>query len=122
MATTVGSELMSGNVTVSLEGLMKETKWRVRHAVIKLMASLAKEFGKDFYSKNVESIFIQFLTDNVSAVREAGIEQVKVLADTFKADWVINSYVPKAVEVLNRDKLGYLYRITILNSIAVLVS
>ncbi|MDR3736516.1 MAG: hypothetical protein P4L10_13400 [Acidobacteriaceae bacterium] len=120
VASVVGPELVTSGLLMSLSNLMKEPKWRVRHSVVTLVAGLANEFGKDFYAKNVEPIFLQFLTDSTAAVREAGIEKLRLLAAEFKADWVINSYIPKAVEVLSRDKQGYLYRMTVLNSIAVL--
>ena len=98
---------------------MAEAKWRVRYSVIKLLANLSKEFGKDFYEKNTEELFLKSLTDSVAAVRDEGIDQINKLAKTFKADWVVNCLLPKSEEILHRDKIGYLYRISVLNAIVV---
>jgi hypothetical protein len=120
VAILVGPELISSGLLMSLSNLMKEAQWRVRHSVVNLVGNLLKAFGKDFYAKNVEPIFLLFLVDTSAAVRDAGIEKLLVMANEFKADWVINVYAPKAVEILNRDKIGYLYRMAVLNSLAVI--
>lgn len=119
VAVVVGPELFSVSLLMSLANLMKEPQWRVRMTVINLTSSLAKDFGKEFYAKNLESIFLLFLTDTASSVREAGIEKLQILATEFKADWIVNGYLPRANEVLSREKLGYLYRIAVLNSLSV---
>lgn len=120
VAVVVGPELFSGSLLMSLANLMKETQWRIRMTVIHLTSSLAKEFGKEFYAKNLESIFMLFLTDTASSVREAGIEKLQSMATEFKADWIVNGYLPKANEIMNREKIGYLYRMAVLNSLSVL--
>lgn len=119
VAVLVGPELFSGTLLMSLANVMKEPQWRVRMAVITLAAHIAKEFGKEFYVKNLEVIFMLFLVDTASAVREAGIDILQVLAGEFKADWVVNGYLPKAFEVISKEKIGYLQRIAVLNSMAV---
>lgn len=119
VATCVGPEQLTSSLLMPLSNLMKEAQWRVRMALINLLANLAKEFGKDFYMKNLEPIFMQFLVDNVAAVRDAGIEKLQLLAAEFKADWIVNGYLPKANEILNKDKQGYLFRLAVLNSLVV---
>ena len=121
VATVVGPDLVTSTLLMSLATLIKEQKWRVRMAVIQLTANLAKEFGKDFYAKNLEPIFLQFLTDNAASVRDMGNEKVQMLANEFKVDWVVNSYIPKANEIMSKEKQGYLYRMAVLNSINVFV-
>jgi len=120
VAMVVGPEMVTGTLLMSLSNLMKDPKWRVRMAVTQLTANLGKEFGKEFYTKNLEPIFLQFLTDNAASVRDMGIEKLLMLATEFKADWIVNSYIPKANDILNKEKQGYLYRMAVLNSINVL--
>eukprot|EP00826_Nyctotherus_ovalis_P036138 TRINITY_DN3186_c0_g1_i1.p1 TRINITY_DN3186_c0_g1~~TRINITY_DN3186_c0_g1_i1.p1 ORF type:complete len:520 (+),score=94.15 TRINITY_DN3186_c0_g1_i1:285-1844(+) len=121
VANFIGPEFITSSMLMSFSNLMKDQKWRVRNAVLDLLGNLAKEFGKDFYAKNIEQIFLQFLTDAVAAVRDTGIAKVELLANTFKADWVLKVYLPRAIEAFNKDKQGYLYRVTALKSMAVLV-
>jgi len=118
VALVVGPEIFSGPLLMSLSNLMKESQWRVRLAVVTLVSNLAVQFGKEFYAKNLETIFLLFLTDTASTVRDIGTEKLQLLANEFKADWVINGYLPKAVELLNKEKLGYLHRTAALSSIA----
>lgn len=120
VAIIIGSELISSGLLMSLSNLMKEPQWRVRLSVVNLIANLAKEFGRDFYMKNLEPIFMQYATDNAASVRDAGIEKLLLISSEFKADWVINAYLPKATEIMNKEKLGYLYRMTLLNSYLVI--
>ena len=119
VATVVGAEVMTSTLLASLSALMSEAQWRVRMALVGMLAHFGKEFGKDFYAKNLESTFMQFLVDAVAAVRELGIKTLQTLAVEYKADWVVNGYLPKALEILNREKQGYLYRMAVLNSTAV---
>ena len=119
VATSIGPDFISSSMLMSFSNLMKDSKWRVRNSVLELLGNLAKEFGKDFYAKSVEQIFLQCLTDTVAEVRETGIMKVEMLANAFKADWVIKAYIPKASDIFNKDKQGYLYRMTALKSIAV---
>ena len=121
VAMCVGPDLITSSLLMGLSNLMKEAQWRVRMALINLLANLAKEFGKDFYMKSLEPIFMQFLLDNVAAVREAGIERLQTLALEYKADWIVNGYLPKANEILGKEKQGYLFRMAVLNSTMVFV-
>ena len=91
-------------------------QWKISY-----IANLGIEFGRDYYAENIESIFLMFLTDSVFAVREEGINKVILLAETFKADWVINSYIPKVKKIFSNNKFGYLHRITAINSLVVLI-
>lgn len=120
VAVVVGPELFSGALLMSLANLMKEPQWRVRMAVISLAAHISKEFGREFYTKNIETIFMLFLVDTASSVRESGVDMLQILAAEFKADWVVNGFLPKAFDVLGKEKVGYLHRISVLNSIAVI--
>jgi len=45
--------------------------------VIELVGDLAIKFGKEVFIKNLESIFMQYLTNTAAAVREMGIAKVK---------------------------------------------
>jgi|LauGreDrversion4_2_1035121.scaffolds.fasta_scaffold355762_1 serine/threonine-protein phosphatase 2A regulatory subunit A len=57
------------------------------------------------------------MSNTAASVRDTGVKKVKELADKYKGDWVISSFIPKVVEIYNTDKQGYNYRMTCLYSL-----
>ena len=58
-----------------------------------------------------------FLTNTASSVREMGIRKSKEIAEKFKSDWILSSFIPKVIESYNVDKQGYNYRMCSLQSL-----
>ena len=46
-----------------------------------------------------------------------GVRKAKELADKYKGDWIISTFIPKVVETYNIDKQGYNYRMCCLQSL-----
>ena len=86
-------------------------------AVFELVGDLSKHFGKDVFTKHLESIFLSYLSNSAASVREMGIKKSKELAEKFKADWVMSAYIPRVIEIFNVDKQGYNYRMCCLHSL-----
>ena len=116
VASVAGSETINGPVLIAMNNLTKDGQWRVRQVVFEASANLGKIFGKEFFIKNIEPIFFAYLSDTAAAVRESGILKVSELANEFKSDWIISSLIPKTLEIMNKEKIGYLFRIACLNS------
>jgi len=85
-------------------------------AVIELVGNFATIFSKEVFVKHLEPIFMTYLTNTAASVREMGILKIKDIAEKFKADWIISSFIPKLIENYNVDKQGYNYRMCSLNS------
>ena len=45
-----------------------------------------------------------YLTNTASSVREMGISKSREIAEKFKSDWILSSFIPKVVENFNVDK------------------
>ena len=86
-------------------------------AVYELLGDLSKMFGKEVFQKHIEGIFMTFLTNTASSVREMGIRKSKEIAEKFKSDWILSSFIPKVIESYNVDKQGYNYRMCSLQSL-----
>ena len=86
-------------------------------AVFELIGDLSKLFGKDVFTKHLESIFLTYLSNTAASVREMGIKKVKELAEKFKADWINSGFIPRVIEMFNVDKQGYNYRMCCLHSL-----
>lgn len=72
--------------------------------VFELLGNLAIQFGKEVFVKNLESIFMQYLTNTASAVREIGIQKSKEIGEKLKSEWILANYIPKVIENYNIDK------------------
>ena len=97
--------------------MTKDAQWRVRMAVFELVGDLSKQFGKDLFQKHLESIFLSYLSNTAASVREIGIKKSREIAEKFKADWIMSSYIPRVTEMFNIDKQGYNYRMCCLHSL-----
>ena len=73
-------------------------------SVFELIGDLSKAYGKEIFSKHLESIFLSYLTNTAASVREMGIKKSKELAEKFKADWILSGFIPKVIENYNIDK------------------
>lgn len=79
-------------------------------SVFELIGDLSKLFGKEAFSKHLESIFLTYSTNTAASVREMGIKKARELAEKFRGEWILTSFIPKVVENYNIDKQGYNYR------------
>lgn len=64
--------------------------------------------------------------DNAWTVREEGVKKTKVwsiqkqqIGQFFKSEWVIGKLIPKCIEFINKEKLGYLHRLAAFNTLKV---
>ena len=67
------------------------------------------------FNKYMEPLFMHYLKDRASAVREIGTAKLKTLVEIFKSDWAMQSIIPKLNEVLKQET-GYLFKIAALYS------
>lgn len=70
------------------------------------------------FNKYLEPLFLHYLKDRASAVREAGVGKLKTLVEIFKPEWALQAIVPKLNEVLKQET-GYLFKIAALYSFQV---
>ena len=118
IANVIGNEMLSSPLLTTLTNMTKDGQWRVRMGVFELIADLAVIFGKDVYTQHLASIFMGYLGNCASSVRQMGIQKSAILAQNFKQDWVMNEYIPVVSKHYTVDKKGYNYRMCCLNSLA----
>ena len=98
--------------------MTKDGQWRVRMGVVELIGDLSIIYGKEIFCKQLQSIFMGYLTNTAASVRQMGISKAVVLAQHFKQDWVMNEFIPVVINHYSVDKKGYNYRMCCLNSLA----
>jgi serine/threonine-protein phosphatase 2A regulatory subunit A len=96
--------------------LAKDRQWRVRLEVIQFVPLLAAELGPNFFDEKLNSLCMSWLTDNVFAIREAAIANVRKLTETFGVDWAQANIIPSILNLHSHP--NYLHRMTTLFSIS----
>lgn len=100
----------------SLKNASEDNKWRVRLETLEGVVKIAQHFKQvDMFSKYLEPLFLHYLKDRASAVREVGVAKLKTLVEIFKTDWALQTIIPKLNDVLKQET-GYLFKIAALNS------
>lgn len=74
---------------------IEDEKWRVRLEAYESLVELAKHYhNPEMFAKHIEPLYMNFLKDRVSSVREGGVEKLGVLINTIKSDWFITRMLP----------------------------
>lgn len=90
-------------------------------AVFELIGEMSKLFGKEVFQKQLEGLFLSYLSNTAASVRDMGVRKSRELAEKFKGDWIMTTFIPKVNEIYNVDKQGYNYRMCCLSSLQQIV-
>ncbi|KFG49456.1 HEAT repeat-containing protein, partial [Toxoplasma gondii p89] len=73
--------------------------WTLRVEIIKQVVPISKAFGVDFFSKHLQSIFIEAFSDHVYDVREAAVDACPPLTTEFGVRWAVEILLPRLRQV-----------------------
>ncbi len=90
----IGAEALAQSLLPALSELGMDAKWRVRLAVIEHMPMIARQLGQAFFSAQLVSLCLHWLTDRVYFVRKAAARSLCQLTVLFGADWAAAFVVP----------------------------
>merc|ERR1712087_928731 len=76
--------------------------------------TLTKLFGVEVFQAKLENLYLSSLRDSVHSVREAAVQYLKGVADTFGSQWTVEHLLPKLVEQYPQSS-GYANRVTTLH-------
>lgn len=116
VAGVITAEILNPQFLTTISNMTKDAQWRVRMGVFELIGDLSKMYGKEVFLKHLESIFLTYLTNTAASVREMGIKKSREIAEKYKSEWILSSFLPKVIENFNIDKQGYNYRMCSLYS------
>lgn len=122
VSLVIGPDVISAPFLATLTTMTKEAQWRVRMAVFELIGEMSKQFGKEVFQKQLETIFLSYLGNTAASVRDMGVKKGREIADKYKGEWVMASYVPKIIETYAIEKQGYNYRMCCLQSLQQIVT
>merc|ERR1712045_735411 len=97
-----------------IQNLIMDNHWRIRQSVVEQVPKLARLFGVEMFQTKLEALFLTSLRDSVHSVRQAAIENLKEIADTFGSQWTVEHLLPKLVEQYSQSA-GYANRVTTLH-------
>ena len=80
IARVSSPDMLTASLIKTLTEMAKEGQWRVRMAVLELVAEMGFIFGKEVFCKHLQTIFMGYLTNTAASVREMGVEKSAILA------------------------------------------
>merc|ERR1719388_181715 len=82
----------------TIQSLIMDNHWRIRMSVVEQVPKLAKLFGVDMFQSKLEALFLSSLRDSVHSVRQAAIQHLREIAQTFGSQWTVEHLMPKIME------------------------
>lgn len=79
--------------------LANDSKWRVRLAIIEYMPLLASQLGLQCFNDRLTNLCLGWLVDNVYAVREAAVTNLRKLMDQFGIEWATMHIIPRVSRI-----------------------
>jgi serine/threonine-protein phosphatase 2A regulatory subunit A len=114
----IGIELLSQALLPAIVELAGDKNWRVRLAIISQIPLLAKQLGVAFFDEKLADLSMNWLADSVYSIREAATMNLESLTKEFGSEWAKATILPRVLQLANSP--NYLYRMTVLFSVAVL--
>lgn len=72
----IGIDTLSQSIMPAINELSNHKSWRVKITVIEEFPLLAKQLGEDFFDQKLTPILLNWLSDNVYAIRETSIKSL----------------------------------------------
>ena len=117
LVTTIGNEMMSPSLCNVLMSLSKDSpQWRLREAVIRCCVDICKHLGDEIFTRSLQDIYFNFLSDPISQVRNSGVETLSDIITILGDDWVTAELLPKLQDIYHQR--NSIIRITVLHAIS----
>ncbi|EGR34557.1 protein phosphatase 2 regulatory subunit A, alpha isoform, putative [Ichthyophthirius multifiliis] len=90
---------------------IEDPKWRVRVEAYEALSNIAKAYhNNEVFMNNLEPLFMSFLKDKISIVRESAANKLPQIIIIYK-EWAIGKLYKQLIDCLNKDN-SYLLRQT----------
>ena len=117
LSATIGSELMSPGLCNILMSISKDSpQWRLREAAIKCCVEICKQLGDEIFTRSLQDIYFNFLTDPIAEVRNSGVETLTDVIGVLGDDWANAELLPKLQDIYHQR--NFIIRITVLHALA----
>ena len=117
LSATIGAEMMSPSLCNVLMSLSKDSpQWRLREAVIHCCVDICKNLGDEIFTRSLQDIYFNFLSDPISQVRNAGVDTLSEILSVLGDEWATVELLPKLQDIYHQR--NSIIRITILHAIS----
>jgi len=117
----VGKEAVQNHILTEVVLLADDPQWRVRLAICEQMPMLARSLGKDGFDSaklSLSAVCLNWLLDNVFAVRDCATKTVSRVCEVFGDDWAKSKIFPRITAMASEK--AYLSRLTTLIAVKVM--
>lgn len=114
----IGVENISDSLTGAINQLANDKKWRVRMTVIDYSIIMAKIMGEKLFQEKFGNLCLSWLDDNVYAIREAALKNLKEITAILGSKWAEKYVLPKLFSYQSRS--NYLFRMNPLFAISLI--
>ena len=101
----IGVDLLAQSLLPTILDLARDSKWRVRMAIIERMPMLAQQLGLGFFNERLCSQCIAWLHDDVYSIRAAAAQNLRALAALFGVEWCSSLVLPQLTAMARRVQL-----------------
>ena len=113
----IGAELMTPSLCSILAALSRDApQWRLREAVIYSCVDICRHLGDEIFTRSLQDIYFNFLTDPISEVRLSGVKSLGEIIVVLGDDWVNAELLPKLQDIYHQR--NFLIRITVLHALS----
>ena len=117
LAEVIGAELISPALCQLLNNTSKNApQWRLREAVNSACVDITKHLGDEIFTRSLQDIYFNFLSDPISEVRVNGTQKLSDLISVLGDDWVSAELYPKLQDIYHQR--NSLTRITVLHALS----
>lgn len=117
LVETLGVEMMSPSLCMILSSISKDSpQWRLREAAIQSCVDICKHLGDEIFTRSLQDIYFNFLTDPISEVRYSGIKTISEVIKVLGNEWVNTELLPKLQDIYHQR--NSLIKITVLHAIS----
>ena len=116
LVEVIGSEMMNPSLCNTLMTISKDSpQWRLREAAIKSCVEICKHLGDEIFTRSLQDIYFNFLSDPISEVRNSGTESLSDVVSVLGDDWVNAELMPKLQDIFHSR--NFVTRITVLHAL-----
>lgn len=117
VCSILGMDLFETEVLPLLKEVTIDQKWRVRNSIVKNIANIGIQMGKEKFAKSrLREILVQSLKDPASTVRDTAAEQVKMLFSKFGYEWMAQN-IFSDMKAIYSSSGNYLHRMVPLKTV-----
>lgn len=84
---SIGLNSLEANLLPAIQEMAEEKNWRTRLQLVEVIPSIAKQLGKAFFEEKLVKFYLEWMEDNIYAIREKAVgilgELINIIGEDF---------------------------------------